>query len=592
MKRLSLYNKKHLLYLLLVFILFLVIIFYSEYRNERKYRIEALNKELDGYATLIDNYIRINTDADFKDNIKLSPLLQMLPDTNMRVTLIDISGKVFFDSRRRDISNMENHLSRPEISSASANHYGTDIRISNTTGIKYYYYAKRLSDYFIRLSLEYNIDTKSIIEPNKLSLFSIVILFLISFLVLVWFNSRFNLSVANLKQFTMLANANVPIKGELSFPSTELGTIGQEIIDIYQKLNTTKQELIAEKEKLVRHLDTIEEGIAIFTSDKKIIVSNSNFISYINLISEKLVYSPEYFFDIGDFGPLLGFIEHQTSENSAEKYRQPSYEININKNGKYFTVKCIAFQDKTFELLINDNTKPAKRKLLKQQITDNIAHELKTPISSVKGFLETVLNNKLDSRKQTDFLRKAYTQTCRLTDLIDDISLLTKIEEAGSLYKLELVNLSDLVSNVIEDVHIMLKEQKLDVAVNIPETVEFYGNQVLLYSVFRNLFDNAINYAGKNIRINIEKYSEDDQNFFFSFYDTGSGVPEQDLPRLFERFYRVEKSRDRKSGGTGLGLAIVKNAIEFHKGVISVKNRQAGGLEFLFSINRKLQETV
>jgi signal transduction histidine kinase len=198
----------------------------------------------------------------------------------------------------------------------------------------------------------------------------------------------------------------------------------------------------------------------------------------------------------------------------------------------------------------------------------------------------------MDHHKQKEFLKKAYAQTCRLTDLIDDISLLTKIEEAGSLYKLELIRLNDLVSSVIEDVQLKIKEQNIAIAVCIKDSVEFYGNQVLLYSVFRNLLDNAINYAGFNTKIVINQYSEDSLNYFFSFCDNGIGVPERDLPRLFERFYRVDKGRVRKSGGTGLGLSIVKNAIEFHKGTISAKNRKEGGLEFLFSVNRKLQEPL
>jgi len=126
----------------------------------------------------------------------------------------------------------------------------------------------------------------------------------------------------------------------------------------------------------------------------------------------------------------------------------------------------------------------------------------------------------------------------------------------------------------------------------IPENLVVHGNAGLLYSVFRNLFDNSIAYAGKNISIRLDNYSKDEGYFYFSYYDTGVGVPDEDLPRLFERFYRVDKGRDRKKGGTGLGLAIVKNAIQFHKGDISVKNRTGGGLEFLFTLARDVRSTL
>lgn len=586
MKILNIYNRKHLLYLLSVFVGFLAIIFFSEYRNEQGYRIKSLNKELDGYTEIVDKYIKLhlNNTKGFK---VLDSLLYILPDTNLRITIVNLSGKVLFDSQHGDIINMENHLSRPEIQTAQKKDIGTNIRTSNTTGIKYYYFAKRFPNCYIRLSLPYNIEAKQLLEPDKLPLISIVLLFFISSIALLLISNRFSRSVANLKQFTMLAGANIPIEKEMVFPPNELGSIGQEIIDIYQRLDKAKKELSVEKDKLVRHLNLIEEGIAIFTKECKNIVCNSNFIQFTNLISENLVYASESFFIINEFKPITGFIEHYTNVVDNGLSNLPTYEININKNGKFFTVKCIVFEDKTFEIIISDNTKPAKRKVLKQQITDNIAHELKTPVSSIKGFLETMINNKLDITKQSEFINKAYIQTCRLTNLVDDIALLTKIEEAGSLYQLENISLNDIISNVIDDVHVKLEEKHIEVTVNIP-SINFYGNQVLLYSIFRNLFDNVINYAGSDVTINIKKYSEDDQNYYFSFADTGIGVPESDLSRLFERFYRVNKGRDRKNGGTGLGLAIVKNAIEFHKGAISVKNRKEGGLEFLFSINRTL----
>ena len=319
---------------------------------------------------------------------------------------------------------------------------------------------------------------------------------------------------------------------------------------------------------------------------RKWIASNSNFIQYINHISDKLVYSAENFFGIVEFAPIIGFIDSQLAAEKPEKTGQPSYEVSITKNGKHYAVKCIVFQDNSFEIILNDITKLAKRKLLKQQITENIAHELKTPVSSIKGFLETVLNNKIDRTKLLDYIQRAYSQTCRLADLINDISLLTKIEEAGNLYPIEKVNVHEVVNSVIEDLREKLKENKIDVRMNITKDIELQGNSVLLYSAFRNLLENAINHAGTDVVVTIDKYMEDPHHYYFSFSDTGSGVPEQDIPRLFERFYRVDKGRDRKSGGTGLGLSIVKNAILFHQGDISVKNRKEGGLEFLFSLGR------
>jgi signal transduction histidine kinase len=188
-------------------------------------------------------------------------------------------------------------------------------------------------------------------------------------------------------------------------------------------------------------------------------------------------------------------------------------------------------------------------------------------------------------------LRRAYSQSCRLADLINDISILTKIEEAATLYQVEEIHLDELIMDVAEETKNILATNDIMLEVKVTPGLKINGNYGLLYSVFRNLFDNAINYAGKGIAIHVENYTQDNEFHYFSFYDTGIGVPEADLPRLFERFYRVDKGRDRKKGGTGLGLAIVKNAIQFHKGDISVKNRVGGGLEFLFTLARDLRSS-
>jgi two-component system phosphate regulon sensor histidine kinase PhoR len=302
------------------------------------------------------------------------------------------------------------------------------------------------------------------------------------------------------------------------------------------------------------------------------------------------VFTADEFFRIADFTPLFTFINRYLNDDTTDLADiQPTYEITMNKGGRYFTVRSIVFQDKSFEVSINDISKPTKRKILKQQLTDNIAHELKTPVSSIKGFLETILEGNPDKTRTLDYLHRAYSQSCRLADLVHDISLLTKIEEAGSLYNVEMINLNELVGDIAGEIQPQLKSNDIKLEVSLPENIVVNGNAGLLYSIFRNLFDNTISYAGKELTVRLDNYMKDEDYYYFSFYDTGVGVPEEDLPRLFERFYRVEKGRDRKKGGTGLGLAIVKNAIQFHKGDISVKNRNGGGLEFLFTLARDIR---
>ena len=152
------------------------------------------------------------------------------------------------------------------------------------------------------------------------------------------------------------------------------------------------------------------------------------------------------------------------------------------------------------------------------------------------------------------------------------------MDEAPELVEKEQVNLSKIVENILNEVALGLEEKHITVVNKLPSEVILTGSSSLLYSIFRNLTDNAIAYAGNDIQITINCFREDEKFYYFSFSDTGVGVPEEHLNRLFERFYRVDKGRSRKLGGTGLGLAIVKNAVLFHGGTIFAKNMPKGGL--------------
>lgn len=593
MKRISSYTKKWLGYILAFFFFFATVLLVSEYYHEKRFRMDALNERLENHALIVDRFAErhgMNRSGDYSG---LDTLVSLFTDESIRVTVIAYDGVVWYDSQVENVAAMENHLFRPEVQQAFRQLFGTDIRVSGTTSIKYYYYAKRFSNCIIRVAVIYDINARRFIQPDRIFLvFGIMVLLTVA-LAIVLITDKFGKSISTLREFTLKALANKPIDGQLVFPDNELGLIGQDIIDIYQNLNRTKEELMSEKAKLIRHLNMLDEGIAIFSREMHAITSNNHFIRYINHISDTRVFTADEFFRIPDFAPLFEFINTYLRDEGKTDFAevQPTYEITLNKSGKFFSVKCIVFQDRSFEVSVNDITRPTKRKILKQQITENIAHELKTPVSSIKGFLETILEGSTDKVRTQDYLRRAYAQSCRLSDLIHDISLLTKMEEAASLYQLEEVNLDELIRDICGEIQPRLQEHDITLDVKVPEQMALEGNTGLLYSVFRNLFDNAIDHAGKGITIRLENYMKDDDFYYFTFSDTGNGVPDEHLPRLFERFYRVDKGRDRKSGGTGLGLAIVKNAIQFHKGDISVKNRVGGGLEFLFTLARDMRSS-
>ncbi len=583
------YKNKLFVYFFIVFVVFIVVVTMFQYRREKEYRIKELESKLNTYTELVNSYI-IQNNIYEDDNFQLlDSLTRFIPDRNIRITVIKYDGKVFYDSFVRDYFNMENHINRPEVQMAMHSEYGHKIRRSATTKKDYYYYARFFNRYFVRTAIVYNISVKDFLKAESLFLFFIILLFFVIWASLAYVSDRLGKSVSQLKDFSVKAAKNENIDKELSFPKNELGVISEQIIQIYNNLKNTKDELTTEKERLIRHMNVLQEGIAIFSQQKKKLLANNHFIQYVNIISDNPIIVPEHIFEIKEFQEVNSFIDKQIINSPPDSEGSPeSIDLIINKDNKSFATKCIVFNDKSFEILITDVSKLEKRKRIKKEMTGNIAHELKTPVSSIMGYLETLLNSNIDPEKKDYFIERAHQQAGRLSNLINDISLLTKIEEAGNLYNIELLKIRDIIENVIDDVQLKLKEKKISVHLTIDNKIALMGNQILIYSIFRNLIDNTINYAGNNLVVHIDTFFEDEEYYYFLFSDNGIGVPEEYLPRIFERFYRIDKGRARKQGGTGLGLAIVKNAVIFHKGEISVKSKPDKGIEFIFSLSKKL----
>lgn len=225
---------------------------------------------------------------------------------------------------------------------------------------------------------------------------------------------------------------------------------------------------------------------------------------------------------------------------------------------------------------------------LKQEMTSNIAHELKTPVSSIRGYLEILLGDKpIDERKRSYFLERCYSQTLRLSDLINDVSLINKLEESSDLFPKEEISVSAIADEAVMELEETCRTHGITVRNELLSPMHIVGNHSLVYSIFRNLLENAVSYAGEGITVAFDCYRKDDERYYIRFYDTGKGVDNKYLPKLFDRFLRIDDGRSRKSGGTGLGLSIVKHAVLFHGGDIYVRNREGGGLEFFFSLKKK-----
>lgn len=583
------YKQRIFIYFFASFTFFMVSILAFQFQREKTYRIGELETRLDNISGFTQRYIDRyhlfqNNDFSQLDSIKF-----LIPEPHTRITVINEQGKVMYDSFVPEYQKMENHLFRPEVQKAFYSGKGGNIRHSATTGQDFYYFARLYDHYFVRCAVVYDIQIQNFLKAQRVFIFFMIALFFVMWGMVYLMTRQLTEFINKLRDFAIKAGNNEEIDAHLPFTDSEFGDIRRQIVQIYRGLRKTKNDLIAEKERLFNHLNALNEGIAFFSLNKKKILANSHFIQYINLISERSTISAEMLFEIDEFKPLIFQVEKYLNPDVIINPKDlPRVSITIGKNERYFMVRGIVFHDKSFEILITDITRPEKRRLLKQQLTSNIAHELKTPLSSIKGYLETIINNQnLPTEKRQYFVERAFIQSERLNELLNDISLLNNIEDAGDLFEFKMIRLRPLVTDVIENLESRLAEKKMLIQLSLDEKVEVYGNDSLLSSIFQNFIENTINYAGENINIHIKQYLEDEKFYYFSYSDTGKGISEEHLPRIFERFYRADEGRTRENGGTGLGLSIVKNAVQLHKGGISVRNRPEGGLEFLFSLSKQ-----
>lgn len=463
-------GKRLYISVLAVFLLFAAAFIIFQQAREKQFKIDTLNLKLQDYnVRMYDalHYIGRHDEAALDGYFRT----HHMPD--LRVTLIDRRGRVFFDSQRKDYANIRSHANRQEVRQALKAGTGSTVeRSSRTLKGDFFYYATYFpkDKYIIRSALPYNNDLAKSLQTDQHFIWFAITAIIILTIVLYRFISRLGSNIMKLKMFASRADHNESLEVEdlIDFPDDELGEIAERIIKLYKRVQNTRME-----------------------------------------------------------------------------------------------------QDK-----------------LKRQLTQNVAHELKTPVASIQGYLETILNNpRIDNDTKQQFLQRCYAQSERLASLLHDISTLNRMDDATDMMSFEKINISDMVDNIQKETVLQLKERAMTFKSSMPDGITINGNRSLLYSVFRNLTDNAIAYAGEGTIISLTA-NEDDEHWFFSFSDNGVGVAQEHIARLFERFYRVDKGRSRKMGGTGLGLAIVKNAVLIHGGSITVENNDDGGLRFDFSLRK------
>lgn len=562
-------------YFLVVFTLYTIGVIYFEQQENKKQKTEALQARLDGYTELVHHYI-VQNPHEADSLAFITPIVKAMP-SDVRVTVIDNDGKVLYDNDITNYATLENHLDRVEIKGALYQDFGTNIRESSSVHKEYLYYAKYYEDYFVRVALPYDIQLQKFLKADNYFIYTIIVLFLVVLVLLIFAANRFNKSILDLRELTRKVKNHEELPKDIEFPNDDLGDIGKELAHILDQKEKAKAALEVEKDKLQMHFKYSEEGLAIFDRFFQREYVNTHFMQYANVLADIPIVNADAIFSDTNFQEITDFVKNKG-------YGKNNFETQIYKNGKVYELQTIIYEDQSFELTIKDITEVEKNRRLKQEMTSNIAHELRTPVTALRGFLETMVEQDLPAEKQKQFVDKAYAQSIRLSDLIEDIGLLTKVEEQKNTFEFEKLDMSMIINNVLINEKDKILANHSQFHSEVKENTFVRGNYNLLLSVLQNLVENSLKYGGEKTNFFIDCYTQDSTFYYFTYYDTGRGVDEKHLNRIFERFYRVDEGRDRAQGGSGLGLSIVRNIILLHKGSIQVKRHQSGGLQFFFKL--------
>jgi two-component system phosphate regulon sensor histidine kinase PhoR len=543
---------------------------YLSYRFTKNQSLANLEESLKSECSLVgDNFKLYKGDYDkFARDIKQK--------IGKRVTIIEESGRVAGESDTSS-SKMENHANRPEFQEALKNGEGNYERYSETEKTTMYYYAQKVEKegriYIIRLSVQFG-EVKNVqFKYLKMIVYSIITGIIICTLLAYFYVNRFTHPI---RMLTSLATTIAMGQYEKRINMTsndEIGRLGHAFNLMAGRLQETVTDLSDKQNKLISILESMDDGV--------IVVDNFERILIINPAAQRL---------FGIEGNATGkyFIEVIRNHDMEEIMKMiPEEEIEITMNHpskKHLRIKATRVinynENLGVMLFIQDVTKIKTLEQMRSDFVANVSHELRSPLTSIKGFAET-LKYVEDKPTRDKFLDIIYVESERLTRLINDILILSELENKDSSINFEKLNVKKSIEEIYHIMEPVAKNKEVALGLNLPnEDVFIYGDRDKFKQMMINLIDNSIKYTNEKGRVLVELLIEG-ANAKITVEDNGIGIPQENIPRLFERFYRVDKGRSRKMGGTGLGLAIVKHIVMILNGEISVKSAVGQGTSFI-----------
>lgn len=562
-------KKKLMLYMLATVIISLVLVTSlfifignKEYENSVKSNLKENNQFI--IDTLTSGNIK-DADAFIQNSFKAS---------GIRVTYIDKNGNVLMDSEA-DKETMSNHNNRQEVIDARKNNTGYSIRYSNTIKKRMLYFATEFGDgYIIRSSMP--MESLYSFENIYIKYFLVVVLvvFIIAIILCLRLTHNIIQPIKELQNTTYDISSGKLDKRVNISSKDEIGELGKTFNSMADKLQKTLMDLIDKQDKLEAILKSMESGV--------IAVDNNYRVIMINPYAEKIFGISKNIIGLNLLDSIRDFEFEDILKNSNEDFNEmkilwPKERIlrirkaDIITEGKHIGTVAV----------IQDITDIRRLENMRSEFVANVSHELKTPLTSIKGFAET-LKYVDDNDKKEKFLDIINDEAERLTRLINDILTLSDIENNSDIGHEEVS-----VKKCIEDICTLMKHaadaKNISLSSEIEKDAVLIGSEDKIKQMLLNLVDNAIKYSEPGGKVLVKEFIKDNQCIIW-VKDTGIGIPENHMARLFERFYRVDKARSREKGGTGLGLAIVKHIVLALKGTVEVESEPGKGSTFKINI--------
>ena len=498
-----------------------------------------------------------------------------------RITIVDKQGVVLADSRE-DPKQMDNHLQRPEIQQALNNGLGKEIRYSDTLKLDMKYVAIPIKEAgniigIMRVALDLSKIEKMYQGIWWVLLQVGIITFVISIILSLKFASNITDPIEKMTDVVEKIS-----KGSLDQKITvdtkdEIGQLAKMFNQMVNKVQGKVEQISNEKSKIEAIVGSIGDGVIAVSLSKEIVLINLAARNIFNVEKEVIGTS---LINITQNHKLEDLIDKSLSESRA---LTEEIELLLPEE-RTFRIRLapIIREEKAMGVVVSlrDITDIRQLQQMRSEFVSNVSHELKTPLTSIKGYVETLLESNPDKDTYESFLEIIKDETNRLELLIGDILNLSKIESEVNEFD-EKVDINKVVSNLLSLLTPKAKDKNIDLQLSLDEDLPLIkGNHNQLSRMMINLIDNAIKYTPEGGQVAVRARAEESE-LIIEIEDTGIGIPEEDLARIFERFYRVDKGRSRKLGGTGLGLSIVKHIVENHRGSIKVDSELEKGTTFI-----------